>query len=98
MDAASADTTNSGLTAGGGVRDFGTGERPRVQGKKNEGEIREQLVKLAVEHRELDSEIAGLQAAGSVDQLAITRLKRRKLKLKDQITALEDQLLPDIIA
>ena len=33
-----------------------------------------------------------------VDQLHIKRLKKRKLALKDQITALEDQLLPDIIA
>lgn len=66
--------------------------------REREREIREELVKLTLEHRKLDTEIATLEAAGSVDQLAITRLKRRKLKLKDQITALEDQLLPDIIA
>ncbi len=69
-----------------------------MKSDKNVGEIREQLVKLAVEHRELDQEIAALQASGSIDQLAISRLKRRKLKLKDQISSLEDQLLPDIIA
>ncbi|HXF53499.1 MAG TPA: DUF465 domain-containing protein, partial [Hyphomicrobiaceae bacterium] len=51
-----------------------------------------------LEHRELDTEIATLEATGTADQLLITRLKKKKLKLKDQITALEDQLLPDIIA
>ena len=66
--------------------------------RENEREIRDELVKLTLEHRELDNEIATLEAAGSVDQLLITRLKRRKLKLKDQITGLEDHLLPDIIA
>ncbi len=34
----------------------------------------------------------------SPDLLEITRLKKKKLKLKDQIIALEDRLLPDIIA
>jgi hypothetical protein len=70
----------------------------RVQQRDREREIREELVKLTLEHRELDTEIATLEAAGGADQLTVTRLKRRKLKLKDQITALEDQHLPDIIA
>lgn len=65
---------------------------------EKERQIRDQLVKLGLEHRELDNEIAALEAAGMVDQLQISRLKRRKLKLKDQMTTLEDQLLPDIIA
>jgi len=66
--------------------------------REKEREIREQLVKLGLEHRELDNEIAALEASGTADQLQVTRLKRRKLKLKDQMTSLEDQLLPDIIA
>jgi len=66
--------------------------------RQDEREIREQLVKLRLEHRELDNEIATLEASSGADQLQITRLKKKKLKLKDQITALEDQLLPDIIA
>lgn len=66
--------------------------------RDREREIRDQLSKLGLEHRELDNEIAALEASGAADQLQVTRLKRRKLKLKDQITALEDQLLPDIIA
>lgn len=66
--------------------------------RDREREIRDQLSVLGLQHRELDNEIAALEASGAVDQLQITRLKRRKLKIKDQITSLEDQLLPDIIA
>ena len=43
-------------------------------------------------------EIVAQEESGKADQLHIKRLKKRKLVLKDQITALEDQLLPDIIA
>ena len=66
--------------------------------REKEREIRERLVVLNLEHRELDNEIAALEDSGAADQLQVTRLKRRKLKLKDEITTLEDQLLPDIIA
>jgi hypothetical protein len=65
---------------------------------QNERDIREELVKLRLEHRNLDNEIAALEASGSADQLQVSRLKRQKLKLKDQIIVLEDKLLPDIIA
>jgi hypothetical protein len=66
--------------------------------RHNERELREELVKLRNEHRSLDEEIVALEAIGGHDQLNIRRLKKRKLVLKDQITAIEDQLLPDIIA
>jgi hypothetical protein len=66
--------------------------------RPDERELREQLARLRAEHRDLDSEIVGQEELGRVDQLHIKRLKKRKLALKDQITALEDQLLPDIIA
>jgi hypothetical protein len=66
--------------------------------RQNDRELREQLVKLRAEHRELDQEIVALEASGVADQLLIRRLKKRKLTLKDQITSIEDQLLPDIIA
>jgi hypothetical protein len=66
--------------------------------RQNDRELREQLVKLRAEHRELDEEIVALEASGLADQLLIRRLKKKKLALKDQITAIEDQLLPDIIA
>lgn len=66
--------------------------------RQNDRELREELVKLRAEHRELDDEIVRLEETGTADQLLIKRLKKRKLQLKDQITSVEDQLLPDIIA
>jgi hypothetical protein len=69
-----------------------------VRHNENEGELREELVRLRNEHRMLDEEIVALEAVGGLDQLNIRRLKKKKLALKDQITAIEDQLLPDIIA
>jgi len=55
------------------------------------------LHELRSEHRDLDSVIARLTDSLS-DQLQVQRLKKRKLKLKDEITWLESRLLPDIIA
>jgi len=66
--------------------------------RQDERELRDELVRLRAEHRQLDEEIASLEADGAVDQLVIRRLKKRKLVLKDRITAIEDQLTPDIIA
>ncbi|MEP2736914.1 MAG: DUF465 domain-containing protein [Erythrobacter sp.] len=64
----------------------------------NEQELRKMLALLKSEHRDLDAAIAALTESGSGDQLQIARLKKRKLRLKDQISATEDQLVPDIIA
>lgn len=64
----------------------------------NEQELRKRLATLKIEHRDLDAAIEALRDAGSTDQLQIARLKKRKLMLKDQIAAIEDNLLPDIIA
>jgi hypothetical protein len=66
--------------------------------RQDDGELREELVRLRNEHRMLDEEIVALEAMGGLDQLNIRRLKKKKLSIKDQITAIEDQLLPDIIA
>ena len=60
--------------------------------------IRYELAQLRQEHRDLDSAIEALQAQHRTDFLQIQRLKKRKLVLKDKISALEDKLLPDIIA
>lgn len=70
----------------------------RQMQRTNDRELREQLTKLRAEHRELDDEIVAMETSGISDQLQIKRLKKKKLVLKDQITAIEDQLLPDIIA
>jgi hypothetical protein len=53
------------------------------------------LVELKLEHRDLDEAIARLQADLDADELAIKRLKKRKLLLKDAIAKLESALIPD---
>jgi len=60
--------------------------------------MRKRLEVLRVEHRDLDAAIDALAASGSTDQLQVARLKKRKLKIKDQIAQIEDYLIPDIIA
>jgi hypothetical protein len=60
--------------------------------------VRAELAQLRQEHRDLDSAIEALQSQPRPDNLQIQRLKKRKLILKDRISALEDKLLPDIIA
>ena len=64
----------------------------------DETEIIRLIGVLRQEHRDLDDAIDALMFAPANDQLQIDRLKKRKLKLKDEIAALEDQLIPDIIA
>lgn len=66
--------------------------------RETETALREELVSVREEHRSLDEEIVSLEATGMADQLMIKRLKKKKLALKDRITAIEDQLTPDIIA
>lgn len=67
-----------------------------------EGEAREMVEARLAEHRithqDLDAAIAALIDKGSYDQLQLQRLKRQKLKLKDEILRLESLLRPDIIA
>jgi len=64
----------------------------------DEVQIINRLDALRTEHRDLDAAIDALRLAGGDDQLRIARLKKRKLLLKDEITLLEDRLIPDIIA
>lgn len=58
----------------------------------------QQLAALKAEHRRLDEEIAALIAGGVADQLELARLKKRKLRLKDEIERMRDRSVPDIIA
>lgn len=64
----------------------------------DEAQIRGRMDALRQEHRDLDAAIAALADQNSPDQLQLARLKKRKLRLRDEITMLEDYLLPDIIA
>ena len=60
--------------------------------------ITAQLMELRLEHRDLDVAIARLTADRIADELAIMRLKKRKLRIKDMVTYLENQLIPDLDA
>ena len=61
-------------------------------------QMRQRLHELQLEHRDLDVAIHRIADNPSHDQLALTRMKRRKLLLKDQISWIERQLDPDIPA
>jgi hypothetical protein len=61
-------------------------------------EIVAKLVALREEHRDLDLAIERLAVDPGIDQLQLTRLKKRKLKLKDQISYFESRLIPDMDA
>lgn len=60
--------------------------------------LRIELAQLRLEHRDLDVAITALGEALHADMLALKRLKRNKLSLKDKISRLEDEITPDIIA
>lgn len=61
-------------------------------------ELQLRLENLMSEHRDLDSALTALIESGSSDQIQIARLKKRKLRLKDEIANVRDLLIPDIIA
>jgi hypothetical protein len=61
-------------------------------------EVKRRLAELKEQHRDLDDVIARLIEHAPFDQIQLQRLKKRKLSLKDQMSRLESQLLPDIIA
>ncbi len=60
--------------------------------------LRVELEVFRREHRDLDEAIRAMQGTGTADQITLQRLKKKKLMLKDRIAAIEDRLLPDIIA
>ena len=59
---------------------------------------RARLKELRVEHRDLDVAIMELSKSATADQLRVRRLKKQKLRLRDQIARLESQLIPDLNA
>jgi len=58
----------------------------------------DKLRALRLEHRDLDDVIDRLALDPAVDQLQLKRLKKRKLCLKDQISHLESDMIPDLNA
>lgn len=66
--------------------------------ESNQDAIKDKIDQLRVEHRDLDDVLTQLANNLHTDQLQIQRLKKRKLHLKDTITRLESELLPDITA
>ena len=64
----------------------------------NAQNIQLRLIELDVEHRDLDAVIDVLILDGHHDQLQLRRLKKRKLQLKDYITLLKMQLIPEVPA
>lgn len=64
----------------------------------DEADILENIQELRVQHRDLDDAIEALIHTGTTNMLQLKRLKKQKLILKDKISKLEGQLLPDIIA
>lgn len=65
---------------------------------QEQSKIQHQITELINEHRDLDEIIIKLTEAQMVDQMQISRLKKRKLRLKEQIHYYEDLLIPDIEA
>jgi hypothetical protein len=63
-----------------------------------ERELEVRLAQLRIEHRDLDDSIEALRRSSAQDLLQIARLKKRKLRLRDEIAMIEDELVPDIIA
>jgi hypothetical protein len=64
----------------------------------SETALEARLAELRQDHADLDAAVQAISLSPLPDMLLIARLKRKKLKLKDEIAAIEDQLNPDIIA
>lgn len=66
--------------------------------REEERELTTELERLKQEHRDLDSAIDALFGTTGHDRIQLQRLKKRKLQLRDRISAIEDEIFPDIIA
>ncbi|MDO4904829.1 MAG: YdcH family protein [Lautropia sp.] len=56
------------------------------------------IAELQLEHRGLDQLIARMSSLADVDELALRRMKKRKLQLKDAIVQMQMRLIPDVSA
>ena len=64
----------------------------------DDAELRTRLHTLTQEHRDLDAAIDALRSVPGHDQIQLARLKKRKLRLRDEMAIVHDWLVPDIIA
>lgn len=71
---------------------------PKADNDADTQSLSEMLKALKTEHRRIDIEIQALVDMGARDMLKIGRMKKIKLSIKDQMTYIENQLTPDIIA
>lgn len=76
----------------------GSGEARVNNRQMNDDELRARLSQLYVAHQDLDAAVASLSKEGVPDQLRMARLKKQKLRLRDEIQWIETRLIPDIIA
>ena len=67
-------------------------------GNDSNTRIREQIIQLKLEHHDLDVAIGRLAGDPLSNELQISRMKKRKLQLKDYIARLESSLIPDLDA
>jgi hypothetical protein len=75
------------------------GQAAAVQGFLMDSDsIKRRIVELQIEHRDLDEAIERLAKQAGVDELALRRMKKRKLQIKDAIVHLQMHLVPDIPA
>ena len=65
---------------------------------KEQSKIKAKINELRKLHSELDIEISKIIKVIPVDQVMLQRIKKKKLKLKDEISKLSSHILPDIIA
>jgi hypothetical protein len=63
-----------------------------------QGAIRRRIAALRIEHRDLDDAIQAMLERPYVDELQMRRMKKHKLRIKDEIARLEDLLIPDLDA
>jgi hypothetical protein len=70
----------------------------RTEEGANDEALHVRLHALLQEHSDLDAAIRALETQASHDRLAVARLKKRKLQLKDQMQVIKDRMTPDIIA
>lgn len=64
---------------------------------QDQAELRLGVARLRQEHEDYDAAINTMIQTGC-DALRIQRMKKKKLAIKDKITKIEDQIIPDIIA